>query len=163
MSFLNNLHYQITHFLKSKKHAAGVIAFCNDKVLLIKDEKGRWKIPGGGVERGESIINAAKREFIEETAKTNFKIKGLFSVLEFKRILGNYYAFTFIASVNSTKLNKQKVLCRSITDVAFFTKQQVKNLKPNKVRNKVIKTQILKAFSYNPKTYPMYIKKGLFK
>jgi 8-oxo-dGTP diphosphatase len=48
----------------------GVIAFWNDEVLLIRRGKeprrGEWSIPGGAVELGESLREAATREFTEE-------------------------------------------------------------------------------------------------
>ncbi len=48
----------------------GVVAFRDDRVLLIQRGKeprrGEWSIPGGAVEIGESIREAAAREFREE-------------------------------------------------------------------------------------------------
>lgn len=53
----------------------GVMIYCtrNDgtEVLLVQRGKepglGKWALPGGGVELGESVINAAVRELHEET------------------------------------------------------------------------------------------------
>lgn len=55
------------------KRYAGVIVKHNDKVLLCKRNKdgsfpGMWSIPAGHIENGEESIDAAKREFFEETA-----------------------------------------------------------------------------------------------
>jgi ADP-ribose pyrophosphatase YjhB (NUDIX family) len=48
----------------------GVIAFLDDKFLLIQRGKppraGAWSIPGGAVEVGEAVRDAARREFAEE-------------------------------------------------------------------------------------------------
>lgn len=48
----------------------GVICFKNDAVLLVQRGKeprrGEWSIPGGAVEVGEAVRDAAKREFHEE-------------------------------------------------------------------------------------------------
>lgn len=48
----------------------GIIAFKDDAVLLIQrgnePRRGEWSIPGGGVELGESLREAAVREFAEE-------------------------------------------------------------------------------------------------
>ncbi len=48
----------------------GVVCFQNDAVLLIQRGKeprrGEWSIPGGAVEVGETVRDAALREFAEE-------------------------------------------------------------------------------------------------
>ena len=60
------------------KVAAGVIIQYGDKVLMCKREEnkvygGQWSIPLGHVERNESPLNGATREFYEET---NIKLGG---------------------------------------------------------------------------------------
>ena len=57
------------------KKSAGVIVKSGNKCLLCKrsnveTHSGEWSIPGGKVEPGEEIIDAANREFYEETNKT---------------------------------------------------------------------------------------------
>ena len=57
------------------KKSAGVIVKSGNKCLLCKRSNvetysGEWSIPGGKVEPGEEIIDAANREFYEETNKT---------------------------------------------------------------------------------------------
>jgi len=50
---------------------AGIALVCDKKVLLgIRSKKpfmGKWSVPGGGREKGESYFEGAKREFYEET------------------------------------------------------------------------------------------------
>lgn len=53
---------------------AGIVVFNKDgKVLLCErsDEKGAWQFPQGGIERGETPLQAAKRELNEETSLKN--------------------------------------------------------------------------------------------
>ena len=55
------------------KTYVGVLVKCNDKFLLCKRNAqgsfpGMWSIPAGKVEGDEETLDAAKREFFEETA-----------------------------------------------------------------------------------------------
>ena len=57
----------------NKKRYAGVLVKCKDKILLCKRNAtgsfpGMWSLPGGKVEQNETTMDAAKREFFEETA-----------------------------------------------------------------------------------------------
>ncbi len=52
--------------------AVGAIVFRGQDVLLVKRKsepnKGRWSVPGGALEVGETVEEAAVREVLEETA-----------------------------------------------------------------------------------------------
>jgi len=55
-----------------KKRYSGVVVKCNDKVLLCKRNNegslpGEWSVPGGKIEKNETPIDGAVREFHEET------------------------------------------------------------------------------------------------
>ena len=54
--------------------AVGAIVFKNDRVLLVRrgqsPSQGLWAIPGGSVELGESLQEAAEREIFEESSLT---------------------------------------------------------------------------------------------
>lgn len=54
--------------------AVGVVVIDDDRVLLVQRAKppsvGRWTVPGGKVELGESLEEAALRELLEETGMT---------------------------------------------------------------------------------------------
>ena len=49
----------------------GVLICRDEQVLLVRHEKGDrsyWLVPGGGVDAGETMVEAAARELLEETA-----------------------------------------------------------------------------------------------
>lgn len=46
--------------------ASGVVVVQDNKVLLVRDENG-WSLPKGSTECGETLLNTAKREGLEET------------------------------------------------------------------------------------------------
>lgn len=55
---------------------AVIVAKCNGKIVLCKHkERDTWEIPGGHREKGETILDAAKRELYEETGAKSFMIK----------------------------------------------------------------------------------------
>ncbi len=46
---------------------AGVVVNDNDEILMVKTYNAGWVFPGGQVEVGENVIDAVKREIMEET------------------------------------------------------------------------------------------------
>ena len=49
------------------RDSAFVVLRWHDRVLLVRPKSGRWQLPGGRLERGESPREAALRELREET------------------------------------------------------------------------------------------------
>ena len=47
--------------------AAGIVINEKDEILMVKTHHGGWVFPGGQVEVGENVIDAVKREVMEET------------------------------------------------------------------------------------------------
>ncbi|SRR6266568_3185732 len=68
--FYGKAHQVDANSLIDRLSAYGVY-IASGKVLLIQDPRShRWELPGGGVERGETIRQGLVREFIEETGIT---------------------------------------------------------------------------------------------
>lgn len=82
---------------------SGVIIKSNNKVLMCKRSKGeslagRWSIPSGHANPMESPLNAAKREFFEET---NIRLKGTLKLIDMiKPKNGGIMYIYFKSSVN---------------------------------------------------------------
>lgn len=54
------------------------------EVLLIQDSKGRWTIPKGHIEPGETAKMTARREIEEETGLKNFSVLAWLGKIHFK-------------------------------------------------------------------------------
>jgi 8-oxo-dGTP diphosphatase len=71
----------------------GVLFNCHQQVLLIKRNQppaqGSWSIPGGKLEPGESLSEACRREFYEET-NLDVEVKHIVAVVE-RRLEGFHY------------------------------------------------------------------------
>ncbi|MEG0306671.1 MAG: NUDIX hydrolase [Clostridium sp.] len=59
--------------------AAGVVENHKGEILLVKAHHGGWVFPGGQVEVGENLIDAATREIKEESG-INVDVKKLFAI-----------------------------------------------------------------------------------
>jgi 8-oxo-dGTP diphosphatase len=70
---------------QSIRISVGAVVFRDDSVLLIKRGRppmiGSWSIPGGGVCNGEALLDAVRREVMEETG-VSIRIGGLLGVFE---------------------------------------------------------------------------------
>ena len=59
---------------KKYRQCAGVVVFNAEGKVLLGNRvkfKNAWQFPQGGIETGESVIDAAKRELKEETSVTS--------------------------------------------------------------------------------------------
>lgn len=58
----------------------------SDNVLMIHKITGpeldRWDLPGGGLQPGEPIVQALKREIREETGLTDVRVESLLTIVE---------------------------------------------------------------------------------
>jgi len=81
---------------------ANLLVIQNNQVLLLKKPRRDWYVaPGGKMEAGESIYEAAIREFTEETNATPIgtHLKGIYTMMiqEGEQIVDEWMLFTFVA------------------------------------------------------------------
>lgn len=100
------------------------------KFLLVKEilESGKeyWIIPGGGVEFGESMDEAVKRELKEETG-LDIEVMKMIDFHEAVHVKYDYHTIVFL--FHAKPLNKGLVLGDKILDAKFFSKNELKDLK----------------------------------
>ena len=65
------------------RNNARAIAIKNGNILLVKNiKKNFYFLPGGGLEFGETLQDAVKREFEEEANLTNLNVKSVIGIFE---------------------------------------------------------------------------------
>jgi len=112
---------------------AGAVVHRRGRVLLVKrrnpPNRGRWALPGGLVELGEAVQDAAIREIREETGLI-VKIEGLLDVQtdlhtdERSRIEYHYVLVDYLARPVSGRLR----LNSESSDFGWFTRSQLDRL-----------------------------------
>ena len=112
-----------------KKIVAGGIIEKDGKYLLVQETQekcqGKWNIPAGGVDDGENVIDAAKREVFEETG-CKVEITGILEIVN--RNLEDRDVIIFIFD---TKLIEENIQIdgEEISDVKWFSYEEILNMK----------------------------------
>ena len=115
--------------MKIPRIVSGIILRKDNKILLVKevleDKKEHWIFPGGGVDFGESVENAALREVKEEIG-IDVEIKDFLGFKEIIRPQFDYHSiiFFFIAE----PLNDEFSRIGNVLDAKYFTINEAKSL-----------------------------------
>lgn len=95
-----------------------IILNSDEQVLLVKHSYLRgWYLPGGKVDKGETLQEAIKRELKEELALTDVMIKDIHWAYSSMREYKNDHIVLFACETSV----KPKVSCREIEAVQFFS------------------------------------------
>lgn len=88
--------------------SVGGIVFNDHSVLLIKRDKppalGLWSVPGGKLDLGESLVDACKREVMEETGLA-IDIGNIAAVVEHRIESFHYVIVDFIVILSDANVN----------------------------------------------------------
>lgn len=107
--------------------SAGVLAMRDDKILLVRHFRAGkhdfWAGPGGGVEGGEELWQAAEREAFEETG-LRVKSQNLAYIDELVDSWGRIVKFWFLAQYISGEIDvsANPALRESITEAGWFSR-----------------------------------------
>ncbi len=88
--------------VSSVQRIANLLVIKNGKVLLLKKPRRGWYVaPGGKMEAGESVYEAAIREFKEETnaEPSDTHVKGIYTMMieDEGEVVDEWMLFTFVA------------------------------------------------------------------
>lgn len=110
----------------------GVVIENDGKFLLVQERKpsvyGKWNLPGGRVDEGESLEEAAVREAKEECG---FDVEILDHVLTLHQTVDSPVLHAYLVKVTGGELNWPK---DEMLDVRWFTYEEIKNMK-DELRN----------------------------
>ena len=124
--------------------AVGAVVFKEDKVLLVLRAKppaeNRWTIPGGSVELGETLQEAAEREIREETGLTIQAREPVYTFDIIERdpkgvILFHYVIVDLAADYVSGELRPGD----DASDVCWASSRDIKTLKVSAATRKLLK------------------------
>jgi len=109
-------------FYLNPKIAAGVVPREGDKIWLLRRNippcAGQWTFPGGYVDLGESVPEAAVREALEETG-LNVRIDGLLNVYSYANV------GIVLVAYRGTVVGGKAALSRESLEVRAFSPEDV--------------------------------------
>jgi len=70
------------------------------EVLILLHKSGKWLLPGGKINKGETWLEGLKREIKEEAGIIDFKIKKIMDVSSWLEPEIGYYVVTFLCSTS---------------------------------------------------------------
>ncbi len=115
-------------YLTKRQRARVILTDRQHRVLLIQGiiSKGNWTLPGGGLKRRESAVDAARRELQEEVGLSLPK-----SSFKYLRKLGRpevkipYIASLYHVRINDDEVQKIKIDTREIREAAWFARSRL--------------------------------------
>lgn len=72
--------------MRTYQAAGGVVVGADKKIIVVEQHGNSWGLPKGGVEEGETLIDAARREIGEETGVMTLEYVGELGSYERKSI-----------------------------------------------------------------------------
>ncbi len=133
---------------------AGGIIEKDNKILMVKEAKkkcyGKWNVPAGHLEKGETIFEGAIREIFEETG-CKVRLKNVLPIIskEIENTTVLIITFTTELLEENISFNKEEIL-----DVQWIPIEELNEMPDEKLRDKKGVKIMLKALREN-KIYPL--------
>lgn len=132
----------------------GAILEKDGKILLVREhssgklpDAGKWNQPAGWIDVGENVLNAVKREVLEETGYL-FEPTGLLGVYSLVRkdlmpaLGGTPHALKFIFLGELKSLDDSKRFTNEIEETKWFTPEEIYAMDSKTLRDMDIKNEV---------------------
>lgn len=137
--------YDESKYRKGYSIGVGGVVLCGNKVLLVRralgEHVGAWAIPGGFIERDETIDVAVQREVFEE-AGAKADIEGLIAVRSRVTNAENSAYFIFLLRTTDEKAQADGF---EVDEAHFFTLTEVQALPRLQALSRLVVTQALQG------------------
>lgn len=126
----------------------------DNKILMVKEAKkkcyGKWNVPAGHLEEGETIFDGAIREVFEETG-CKVKLKNMLPIMCGELENKTFIIMTFTAELLEEKIsfNKEEIL-----DVKWISKEELENMNSEDLRDERLIKRSLEMLKEN-RIYPL--------
>ena len=90
-----------------------------NRILLVARERSRWALPGGRIRRDETLLEAARRELVEETTLVAGELTYLFQFTGFNTL--HHVFFADVAHHASVQPSNEISKCRWFVPVKIAT------------------------------------------
>lgn len=138
------------------KIIVGGIIEKDNKILMVKEAKkkcyGKWNVPAGHLEDGETIFEGAIREIFEETG-CKVRLKNMLPIMS-----GELENTTFMIITFTTELLEEKICFNKeeILDVKWISKEELENMGCEDLIDEKLIKRTLEMLRKN-KIYPLDI------
>ena len=131
----------------SPQSAVGAIVIRDDKVLMVirsnPPGKGLWSIPGGCVELGETLQEAAERELREETGITIRATKPVYTFDVIERDDEGHIRFHYvIVDLLADYVNGRPNAGSDVSEARWFTSRELEDIPVSRATRKLLKKAI---------------------
>ena len=139
--------FDVSQYCTGYSIGVGGVVLCENKVLLVHRALNSgpgadtWALPGGFVERDESIHAAVQREVLEETG-VEAEVEGLIAVLNRVRDDRNdtYFVFLMRTSGGDVQVDEAEV-----DDARFFALEELESLSHLQSLSRLVVTPALRG------------------
>jgi 8-oxo-dGTP pyrophosphatase MutT (NUDIX family) len=130
--YVRGLRAKVGNDLLFMPSAAAMIRDGEGRILLVRHVEGRWMLPGGAIEPGESPGEAARRECLEEAGIVvePVRVAGVFGGPEYRTTYENGDEAAWVVTVFEARIvtGDPRPSDDETCDVGWFTPEEVERL-----------------------------------